>query len=91
MTAADADQRSQESPIAKAVRLAGGIHACSRLMGVAPSTVFHRIKASHMPMPDAMKLELKTGIPVEEMIPSEHFGEWFAYRVQKLVGTAKAV
>lgn len=84
------ENSADETPIAKAVRLAGGVHACSRLMGVAPSTVCHRVKAGHMPMPDAIKLELKTGVAVEEMIPTDLFGQWFAYRVQKLAETAKA-
>lgn len=84
------ENSADETPIAKAVRLAGGVHACSRLMGVAPSTVCNRVKVGHMPMPDAIKLELKTGVKVEEMIPSDLFPEWFAYRLQQLAGVAKA-
>ena len=90
MTATAAEQIAEESPIAKAVRLVGGIHACARLTGVAPSTVFHRIRVGHMPMTDAMKLELKTGVRVEEMIPSDQFDEWFSYRMSLLVKSASS-
>lgn len=81
-------QATEETPIAKAVRLVGGIHAGARIMGIAPSTVCHRIKAGYITMPDAMNLELKTGVPVEQMIPCEQFDEWFAYRMQRLVKSA---
>ena len=77
-----------ETAIAKAVRLAGGVHACSRMLGVAPSSVCHRRDAGYMPMSDAIRLELKTGVPVEQMIPCEQFDEWFAYRMQQLVKSA---
>ena len=84
-------QATEETPIAKAVRLVGGIHAGARIMGIAPSTVCHRIKAGYIPMPDAMNLELKTGVPVEDMIPSELFDKWFAYRIEKAVKAASKI
>ena len=77
-----------ETAIAKAVRLAGGVNAAARLVGVSPSAMCHRIKSNHMPMADAIRLELKSGVRVEEMIPTPEFAEWFSYRLQMMAQAA---